>query len=605
MKNNKSRFRSGSQRGVAMAIALLLVVNFGILEAAFVAGTIQGARMAAVEKARSRSFYGAQAGAEAGLKMVDTLINNYLQTTILSASPSGVVADAKARVNSGDGIGWLVNAVRNDTDGDGLKDLVLALDGDQSIYIFSDATNTTDYDHRLDGVNYNYTITFSEKAEPVSVGTDKWDFSYIFRIESKGIVGSLSSLVAVNGDFTVRLQKDNFAKFSLCTNSQNAPNGSRVWFTSRTNFYGPVHTNDILNFAFNPSGTFQNLVSQFGDRARFYNGGNEVLINNNRNGNVDVPVFEDGFNRSMPKISMATGTSESAMVQEATNGKTYSSNGVYLPTTTTNGTTLAAGIYVKGDCSITMSVNAQDQAVYSIVQGAASTRRDITVDAVANKTTVTNYSTTPVTVKTYTGTPIGVSKAGTLIYASGAVTAFAGTVQKDTEITVASRGTLTITDNLRYAVYTPGVGTPGTAGYVPPSADNPDPDGAAPDNLLGIVSWGGAVRVASSAPSNIDIHGTVMATSEDNNAGFFQADAWNSGVVKGTATLLGGVITYDYGAFGQFNSDTGNPSSGYARNFVYDQRMMQGKAPPYYPSLSTFIAFTNDITDKLVWQGMN
>jgi hypothetical protein len=32
---------------------------------------------------------------------------------------------------------------------------------------------------------------------------------------------------------------------------------------------------------------------------------------------------------------------------------------------------------------------------------------------------------------------------------------------------------------------------------------------------------------------------------------------------------------------------------------------MQGKAPPYYPSLSTFIAFTNDITDKLVWQGMN
>jgi hypothetical protein len=124
-------------------------------------------------------------------------------------------------------------------------------------------------------------------------------------------------------------------------------------------------------------------------------------------------------------------------------------------------------------------------------------------------------------------------------------------------------------------------------------------------NLLGIVSWGGAVHVASSAPNNIDIHGTVMATSEDNNAGFFQADAWNSGSVKGTATLLGGVISYDYGAFGQFNSQTGNPSSGYARNFVYDKRMMQGKSPPYYPSLSTFIAFTNDITDKLVWQGMN
>jgi hypothetical protein len=293
------------------------------------------------------------------------------------------------------------------------------------------------------------------------------------------------------------------------------------------------------------------------------------------------------------------------MIQEATNGKTYSSNGVYLPTTTTNGSTLAAGIYVKGDCSITMSVNAQDQAVYSIVQGGPSTRRDITVDPVRNTTTLTNYSSSPATVKTYTGTPIGVSKAGTLIYASGAVTAFQGTVQKDTEITVASRGNLTITDHVRYEVYTPGVGTPGTSGYVPPSADNPDPNGSAPDNLLGIVSWAGAVHVAGTAPSNIDIHGTVMATSQDNNAGFFQADAWNSGNVKGTATLLGGVISYDYGAFGQFNSQTGSQSSGYARNFVYDKRMMQGKAPPYYPSLSTFIAFTNDITDKLVWQGMN
>jgi hypothetical protein len=43
MTNTARYFRSGSQRGVAMAMALLLVVNFGILEAAFVAGTIQGA----------------------------------------------------------------------------------------------------------------------------------------------------------------------------------------------------------------------------------------------------------------------------------------------------------------------------------------------------------------------------------------------------------------------------------------------------------------------------------------------------------------------------------------------------------------------------------
>jgi Tfp pilus assembly protein PilX len=601
MKNKTRHFKSGSQRGVAMAIALLLLVNLGVLEVAFIAGTIQGAKMAAIEKARSRSFYGAQAGAEAALKMVDKLINNYLQTTILSANPSGVVTDAKAKVNAADGVGWLVNAVRADTNNDGLQELVLALDGDQALYTFDEATNTTDYDHGIDGVNYNYKITFSEKADPVAVGTDKWDFSYVFRIQSNGDVGSLSSQIDVMGDFTVRLQKDNFAKFALCTDSQNSPQGNRVWFTSRTNFYGPVHTNDVLNFAFNPGGTFQKLVTQVEARARFYDDGNEVLLNNDHNGVEDVPVFEDGFNRGVLEASMLMGSSENAMIQEATNGSVYNNNGVYLPATS-NGKTLTGGIYVRGDCAITMSVNAQDEAVYSIVQSAG--RKDITVNAATNKTTVTDYTVFPVTVRSYTGTPIGVSKSGSIVYVTGAITDFKGTVQKDTEITVASHGNLVITDDVRYFVYTPGVGVPGTAGYIPPTAENPDPNGPDPDNLLGLVSWAGAVHVASTAPSDIDIHATVMATSANNNAGYFQADAWNSGNLKGTATLLGGVITYDYGAFGQFNSQSGQATSGYARNFVYDERMLQGKSPPYYPSLSTFIAFTNDITDKLVWQGM-
>jgi len=71
---------------------------------------------------------------------------------------------------------------------------------------------------------------------------------------------------------------------------------------------------------------------------------------------------------------------------------------------------------------------------------------------------------------------------------------------------------------------------------------------------------------------------------------------------RGTATLLGGVITDFYGAFGLFNGSTGTQLSGYGRNFVFDDRMASGNAPPYFPSLNTFIAFTNDITDKMIWQ---
>ncbi|HRZ40033.1 MAG TPA: DUF4900 domain-containing protein, partial [Candidatus Omnitrophota bacterium] len=79
-------------------------------------------------------------------------------------------------------------------------------------------------------------------------------------------------------------------------------------------------------------------------------------------------------------------------------------------------------------------------------------------------------------------------------------------------------------------------------------------------------------------------------------------DNYDSGAPRGTATLLGGAITDSYGAFGQFNGTTGQPTSGYGRNFVYDERMRFGEAPPYFPTLNTFVAFSNDITDKMVWK---
>ncbi len=211
-----------NRSGVAMMMALLVVVNLIILESAFVMRTIQGARMASVERDRLKTFYAAQGGAEAALKEVDTLINGYLQDTILAASPSGVAADAKAKVNAGDGIGWLVYAVRNN------NTAVLAQDGEEALYSSSGTVG---------GMSYQYTITFVEKSDPASVTTDKWDFLYAYRIDSTSTTGTLTSEVSVSGDFTVRVQKDNFAKFSLYTNNQQY-NGDQVWFTSRAAFYG-------------------------------------------------------------------------------------------------------------------------------------------------------------------------------------------------------------------------------------------------------------------------------------------------------------------------------------------------------------------------------
>ena len=173
------------------------------------------------------------------------------------------------------------------------------------------------------------------------------------------------------------------------------------------------------------------------------------------------------------------------------------------------------------------------------------------------------------------------------------MTAFNGTVESNTEVTVSVRDNVTINNHVRYETYTPGSGTLGTHGYVPPNAN-----GAT--NLLGLVSWAGDVRVGTTAPNNVDIHGSILA-----QTGVFTVNNYNDTGVgpRGTATLLGGSITDNYGAFFLFNGATGQLLSGYARNFVYDQRMEVGNAPPYFPSLNTFIAFTNDLTDKLIWQG--
>ena len=216
-----------------------------------------------------------------------------------------------------------------------------------------------------------------------------------------------------------------------------------------------------------------------------------------------------------------------------------------------------------------------------------STTKKITVDIPNNQTKV---ETVAGGTQTFTGLPDGVDDLGTIIFVQGSVTSLGGTVQKDTELTISSDSDTVITDHLKYQEYTPAVGTPGTPGYVSPNAEGKK-------NLLGVVVWNGNARIGTGAPDNLEIHGPVMALN-----GIFTVDNYSSGSPRGIVTFLGGAITNYYGAFGTFNSVTGLQVSGYGRNFVYDSRMLVGNAPPYFPSMNTFIAFTNDIADKIAWQ---
>ncbi len=566
IKRKHSDSRS-NERGAALVIVLfVMTVLFG-LGNVLVLRTINERNITNRERENAKAFYAAHGGTQAGLDGLDNLINNFLNNTIASSNPSSVISYTTGKVNSGDGVGWLVYSVR-----DSNNVPVLTQNGDQAEY----TANTT----AIGDNTYQYKIVMMEKSDPLTITPDVWEFPFNYRVEATGTTGTTSNKILLSGDFAVRVQRDNFAKYSLFTNSQTTQSGANVWFTDKTNFAGPVHTNARFNFALNPSGTFNDVITQNDQLARFYNNGSAVNLDAAFNGNRDVPVFNNMFARNAGTITLSSSSQQTDMENQAKGGQTFSSNGIYVPN---SGGNLTGGIYVRGDSTVNMSVDGGNNAVYTVTQG--GTTKTITVNKTSNTTTVVGTQT-----DTYSGTPDGIDDVGTLVYSTGSITSIAGTVQKDTQMTVASAGDMSITNNITYQDFTPGVGTPGTVGYVPPTADGTT-------NLLGLVSWAGNVRISTSAPNNINVHSTILA-----RQGVFQVDNYSSGSPRGTATLLGGIISDDYGAFGTFNGSTGLQVSGYGRNFVYDERMEAGNAPPYFPSLNTFFAFSNDIADKLVWQ---
>lgn len=410
-------------------------------------------------------------------------------------------------------------------------------------------------------------------------GTDeRYVFRYNYIIESTGNIlsttpGASKTIRMSGGSFNVTVHRDNFAKFALFTNTHRTPSGDIVWFTSNTNFTGPVSTNS--NFSFAQNATFSEEVTQHHTRARFYNNSHPVLMDADANPPRDVPRFnpdpDKGFKRGQEIINLTSSVSQSDLRNETLGTMSEpTSNGIYVPN---NGTAVTGGIYVRGNSAITAEVGANNTAAYTITQGNTTI---VTIDYAHSQTLVTIGNST----QTYSGIPSGVDGQGLVIYDNGSITSLSGTIQKDSSVTIASRNDIVITNNISYQQYD----------------TSPTLNAYNYTNVLGIISWGGNVRIGTAAPNNINIHGVVMAPQ-----GVFTVDNYNLSSPRGTAILLGGAITNNYGAFGTFN--TSSPVSGYGRNFIYDARMLEGKTPPYFPYLRGFLTSVEGLNTTLtVWQ---
>lgn len=566
----KALLRFQNNKGIAIPITLMILIVLLVLGSIFILRIINEWNTVNRQRQLTQAFYIAEGGSQAALKALDILINTDMLNTISATNPQVVINLTVNYVTAHDGLGFLILAAKKS----GVTQFTLS--GTQAVHHIAATA--------FGAGTYECDIVVTEKTDPHGAGPDKWDFPYYYRLQTTARIGGTVRKVLLAGDFTVRVQRDNFAKYALFTNRQTMPSGTEVWFTNRTNFSGPIHTNDRFNFALNPSGIFDGAVTQHEQTARFYNNGWPVLMDAQSNGTRDVPTFHQPFSRGADEIVLSSSVEKQDMVDEAKGGTSPSGNGIFVPN---NGTQVTGGIYVNGNASVNLGLDAGHNAVYTVTQG--TTTKIITVNRTAQQTAVQTVGGGTVN---YTGIPDGMDDLGTLIFVNGNISSLAGTVQEDTEITIASENDIVITNNLVYGDYTPAQGVPGDVSYVPPTAEGAD-------NLLGIVAWNGDVRISTAAPDNINVHGSILAQD-----GIMSVDDYNNQGrgSRGSATLLGGVISDYYGAFGLFNGTTGQQISGYGRNFVYDGRMLVGKSPPYFPSLNTFIAFTNDLIDKITFK---
>jgi hypothetical protein len=557
------------KKGIVLFISLIVMTVLLILTGAYFSSLLTEKKSADNEEFVLQSLSLAEAGANHAKSELRERIRTDLGNKTATIKQASVF---QAYVTNNDSLGLLRNYAY------AAGDSQFAVSGGQATL----AIPVLNLDTGVQGA-YTANIIVTPNGNPTNPSTEVFVFPYKYTIESQGQITRTTPNIVRNtrllqGAFSVTCRRDTFSKFALFTAHHKTSSGTTVWFTANTNFTGPVSTNERFSFANNPSAHFTEEATQHESKARFYNNGWPVFLNDDNNTTKDVPIFDKGFQRSADLINIESSISQAELKNQALGGLAEpGSNGIYVPN---DGANVLGGIYIRGnqgnhsdDPIIALATDASSNPVYTITR--SSTTIEITVDYANNQTKVKTGAIT----NTYNGIPNGIDNEGVIIYVNDDIGGLSGTVAKISQVTVSSERDIIIANNILYQEYN---SSPLNAeGY---------------NNLLGILSWGGDVRIGASAPNDVTIHGVVMAPH-----GVFSVDNYNSGSPRGVATLLGGVITDFYGAFGTFSGQ--NPISGYGRSFVYDVRMLQGMSPPYFPYLSTFMSFENGgLDNKLVWE---
>jgi hypothetical protein len=396
-----------------------------------------------------------------------------------------------------------------------------------------------------------------------------------YRLVSIGRVRGKSKTVEVV------VRQSSFGRYAYFTDKETSSvSGGAIWWKAGEVIDGPAHSNNTsgtnfqVNYNASTSPIFLDMVTASGS-----------TINYTPTRPTTEPEFKKvflngskGYMLGVPPIPLPASTEAQKNASwGSVGGFPTGTSGVYLRSGS-NG-----GIYIQGDATLTLSLDAGGNQVFTVNQG-------------LNTTTVTlNKSSNAVTTSgpMGTGSPTTAGALGTgVIYCSGNITSLKGEVADNRvsggEITTPSAFTIAtdvnagkyikITDNLVY--------------HTKPDKTK---DATAAANLaagtLGLVAED--IRISSSAPRNLEIDAVCLAGGQNTGDSSFYVENYASKSPTGTLTVLGGIIQKSRGPVGTFNPSTGQTQTGYAKSYHYDPRLAS-KPPPYYPTTGQY--------ERLSWQ---
>lgn len=467
----------------------------------------------------------------------------------------------------------------------------------------------------------NYEVTY--RLVPTRVErTGNTNFKFYMQVQGLQSTGTqgvstrvLNARSTQQSEIWFQIALPSFVDRVLFTNHHTTTTGTRPNFTNQV-FDGPVHTNDRFTFAAGATAQFKSKVTSAGCTA--YNNDGTCATNTDGSLKTKPGLYVGG---TLNQLGSGGITNLTGLTSSVPGGVTFAPvNGVVTPDWQSEFQPMpenaedqaaaanAGGLNIPTGATVTLAASTSGSSVVPPTSYSAADKKWSPAPTY-QFITVKNGATTTVYRVDAAGKMDVQSGSGWTTYRNpfnGVLYSNDGDASKTGNITISGPGrtttgqplpaiagfsqlTIASEDNV-------GIASDLTYSDVPCKAPDSCASKDTPKNLLGIYSQSGNVSILKSAPDDVNIHSVLMAgegevnvQNHDSNTVCTSYDWYGRCTAttgRGKVNLIGGLIENYYGAFGTFSTkDPSTTTSGYGRNFSFDERMGEGvgMSPPYFP----------------------